>query len=63
MLKQIESRSNNARKALDNVGTLYEYERTITNLIHEIRWLHNRIKGLEKQADLKDQEIARLQGY
>lgn len=64
MLKQIESRScDRAKRALDTVGTLYEYERTIAQLIHEIRWLNNRVKGLETQAKIKDDEIARLQGW
>lgn len=62
MLKQIESRSEGrAKKALDTVGTLYEYERTITQLIHEIRWLNNRVKGLETSVAIKINRIKELE--
>lgn len=62
MLKQIESRSEGrAKKALDAVGTLYEYERTIAQLIHEIRWLNNRVKGLETSVAIKINRIKELE--
>ena len=55
MLESLKKRcTGKAAKAQDVLGTLYEYERTIANLIHEVQWLQNRVRGLEKQAELRN---------
>lgn len=55
MLESLRQRcTGKAAKAHNTVATLYEYERTIANLIHEVQWLQNRVRGLEKQAELRN---------